>query len=83
MQIKADVTGRPVRRVLAPEATALGAALLAGVAAGVFRDLDDAVGRAVELAPEPFVPDEQRQSLYAESYARYRSLYRGVEGALT
>ena len=83
MQIKADVTGRPVRRVLAPEATALGAAMLAGVAAGVFRDLDDAVSRAVELAPEPFVPDEQRQSLYAESYARYRSLYRGVERALT
>ena len=58
--------------VLAPEATALGAAMLAAVAAGIFRDLDDAVGRTVELAPEPFVPDRQRQSLYAESYARYR-----------
>jgi xylulokinase len=82
MQVKADVTGRPVRRVLAPEATALGAAMLAGVAAGIFGDLEDAVTRAVELAPEPFIPDESRQLLYADSYARYRALYRGVEGAL-
>jgi xylulokinase len=37
MQIKADVTGRPVHRVLVKEATALGAALLAGVATGTLR----------------------------------------------
>jgi xylulokinase len=83
MQIKADVTRRPVRRVLVNEATALGAALLAAVAAGTFRSLQDAVNRAVALAPEPFVPDVRRQSIYAEAYARYRALYRGVEGALT
>ncbi|MFZ1062934.1 MAG: FGGY family carbohydrate kinase [Acidimicrobiales bacterium] len=82
-QIKADVTARPVRRVLAPEATALGAAMLAGIAAGIFADLDDAVQRAVQLAPEPFVPDERRRDLYDEAYARYRALYDGVEGALT
>lgn len=83
MQIKADVTGRPVRRVLVPEATALGAALLAGVAAGIFSDLADAVARAVNIAEVPFLPDPGRQALYAESYARYRALYHGVEGALT
>ena len=83
MQIKADVTGRPVRRVLAAEATALGAALLAGIAAGIFANLDEAVGRAVVLAPDPFVPDEARQALYADAYTRYRALYRGVEEALT
>jgi xylulokinase len=83
MQIKADVTGRPVRRVLVPEATALGAALLAGVATGIFPDITDAVTRTVRVADQPFLPDPERRSLYDDAYANYRRLYDGVEGALT
>ncbi|HEV7958127.1 MAG TPA: FGGY family carbohydrate kinase [Acidimicrobiales bacterium] len=82
MQIKADVTGRPVRRVLVKEASALGAAMLAGVGAGTFSDLDDAVARTVTLADEPFEANPQRSALYDESYAHYRSLYDAVEGEL-
>ncbi len=82
LQIKADVTGRPVRRVLVPEATAHGAALLAGVAAGTFSGLDDAVQRTVQVADQPFVADPARASLYDEAYVRYRALFDGVEGAL-
>ena len=37
LQIKADVTGRPVQPVLSAEPTAAGAAILAGVAAGHVR----------------------------------------------
>jgi xylulokinase len=83
MQIKADVTARPVRRVLVPEATALGAALLAGVSTGTFTDLDDAVARTVTLADEPFVADPGSQAIYADTYERYRALFDGIEGALT
>jgi xylulokinase len=83
MQIKADVTGRPVYRVLVDEATALGAALLAGVSAGTFKDLDDAVARTVTLADEPFEANPRRAALYDEAYAGYRSLYDAVEGGLT
>jgi xylulokinase len=43
MQIKADVYGRPVTVVDEPEASALGAALLGGVAAGLWPDLDAAL----------------------------------------
>jgi xylulokinase len=82
MQIKADVTGRPVHRVLVKEATATGAALLAGVAAGTFTDLSDAVTRTVTLADEPYHPDPQRVSLYDNAYGQYRALFDGVEGAL-
>jgi xylulokinase len=83
MQIKADVTGRPVRRVLVKEATALGAALLASVAAGIYSDLHDAVNRTVAVAEEPFVPNVTKRSLYDEAYGRYRDLYDAVEEALT
>ena len=82
MQIKADVTGRPVRRVLVQEATALGAAMLAGVSAGTFKDLDDAVAHTVTLADESFEANPQRAALYDETYARYRALYDAIEGEL-
>jgi xylulokinase len=43
MQIKADVYGRPVSVVDEPEASALGAALLGGIAAGLWPHLDAAL----------------------------------------
>jgi xylulokinase len=82
LQIKADVLGRPVRPVLAAEATALGAAILAGAAAGTFTDLDDAVARAVQLAPTTVDPDPALRERYDEAYARYQGLFDAVEGAL-
>ena len=82
MQIKADVTNRPVRGVLARQATALGAAMLAGVSAGSFDNLGDAVQRTVELAPEPYEACRETVAVYDDAYARYRSLFDGVEGAL-
>jgi xylulokinase len=83
MQIKADVTGRTVHRVLVKEATALGAALLAGVSAGTFQNLNDAVQRSVTLADEPFVPLPKNADVYDQAYARYRALYDALEGGFT
>jgi xylulokinase len=80
LTIKADVLGRPVRPVLAEEATAGGAALLAGTAAGTFLDLNDAVARAVELAPTTVDPDPALRDRYDEAYARYRALFDAIEG---
>jgi xylulokinase len=82
LQIKADVLNRPVRAVMAEEPTALGAAMLAGVAGGAFADLDDAVARGVAIAPEPVLPDPDRAAVYAQGYAAYRRLYDGIEGSL-
>lgn len=82
LQIKADVTGRPMRALLGEEATATGAAMLAGIAAGHFRDMAEAAARCVRLAPEPVVPRTELAETYAEAYAAYRRLFDGVEGAL-
>jgi xylulokinase len=82
LQIKADVTGRTVQPVLSAEPTAVGAAILAGVAAGSFADVADAVARTVRLAPRSYQPDPRAQEIYAERYAQYLALYDGAEGAL-
>ena len=54
--IKADVLGRPMRRVLTEEATAVGAAMVAGVGTGVFADFS-AASVAVHLDPDVIEPD--------------------------
>jgi xylulokinase len=81
LQIKADVTGRPVRSVQGEFATSSGAAMLAGVAAGSFADLDEAAAHSVRLADEPIVPQPNTAEAYADAYGAYRRLFDGVEGA--
>jgi hypothetical protein len=36
----------------------------------------------VRVADEPVLPRPETRELYADGYARYRSLFDGVEGAL-
>ena len=79
LQMKADVTGRRVRVLDTDEATALGAAMLAGVGAGTFRDLDEAVGTLTTLDPAAFDPDPTTSTAYADAYGRYRDLFDAVE----
>jgi len=64
MEIKAAVYGRPITVVDEPEATALGAALLAGVGAGLWPDLDAAVAALDQhqhvVEPEPALIQQYR-----------------------
>jgi xylulokinase len=78
LRIKASVYGRPIVAAEMPEATALGAALLGGLAAEVFPDLASALAglatrdRVVE--PEP---------AWVERYdLHHREVYRPAYGAL-
>lgn len=79
--IKANVLGRPVRRVLSEEATAVGAAMVAGVGAGFFTDFA-AASVAVKLDPGAIEPDPACQRQYADAYGRYLAVFDAVESAL-
>jgi xylulokinase len=71
-QIKADVTGIPV--VCVPgDSTAAGAAMLAGLGAGLYRDVAQAVKAAYRPGPVA-EPDPRQRGLYDEMYARYLAL---------
>ncbi|HEX9122075.1 MAG TPA: FGGY family carbohydrate kinase [Actinomycetota bacterium] len=74
-QIKADVTGLPVRVPTSVETTAAGAAILAAVASGVFGSVADAVAALVSYEPEECLPDPDRHAAYEQAYRRYRDLY--------
>lgn len=73
-QLQADIYGLPIRRTVAEEGPAYGAALLAGVAAGVYRDVDDACAR-IALRDETVAPEPARAKVYDDYYAAYRALY--------
>jgi xylulokinase len=73
----ADVLGRPLRLLpdaVASLASARGAALLAGVASGVYRTAEDV------LAPDPDRVVRPCDRSYEAAYARYRELYPRLHG---
>jgi glycerol kinase len=66
MQMQADILGRPVVRPAVTETTALGAAALAGLAAGVWPSLPELEARwRVDRRFEPAMPEAEREAAYA------------------
>jgi len=77
-QIKADVTGKRFEVPGSDAATALGAALLAGVGIGLYPDFETAartiqVGRVHEPHPDP---------AYEKGYHTYRALYENLKNLM-
>jgi xylulokinase len=78
LRIVASVLGLPLETTESEEGSAFGAALLAGIHAGVFTDADDAVARCVR--PQRRIEPEWN---YDDGYRRFRRLYptlRPLEG---
>jgi len=78
LQMKADVTGRVVRVLTTDEATALGAAELAAVGGGLFRDLDEAVEALTHLEPQAYEPNPATRDAYETAYRRYRDTFAAI-----
>jgi xylulokinase len=78
MQNKADVSGRLVVTPEIDEATALGAAMLAGVGVGVYGNLIEA-SRQVYKPGRLFEPNLKLASLYADLFEIYREIYPALE----
>lgn len=81
LQICADILGRPFTRVRQTEAAGLGAALLAGVGAGVYRSFEEAVAAAVRCE-RVFEPRTEMVRRYVPQYERYRRLWPLLRGYL-
>ena len=74
LRICASVLGVPIERTVVDEGSAFGAALLGGVAGGVFADVHEAVAACVRTTGV-VEPDADWQARYAELHGRYRELY--------
>jgi xylulokinase len=74
MQNKADVVGLPIDVPDIEEATTLGAAILAGIGSGLYRNEQDAFER-VYRPGKTYRPDPQLSARYAAGYRIYKQLY--------
>lgn len=73
-QIKADICQIPLETVNSPEAASLGAAILAGKAAGIFKDINEAVDRMVQVKART-TPLSENAKVYEEGYEMYKKAF--------
>ena len=78
-EIQAAVYGHTADVLVAEEGGAFGAALLAGVGAGVWPDLEAACGAAIEVAQQ-IEPDAKTVERYSVGYQAYRKVYPALKG---
>ncbi len=78
IQILSDMTGLPVHTLNISDNAAIGAALLAGVGTGLFKDLNEAC--QISVKSQTLVePDPLKHEQYKLVYAKYLQLYQSLE----
>ncbi len=73
-QILSDVTGLPVKVPKVKEATALGAAILAGYGIGMYQDISETAKELVSIE-RLFMPDMGNHRIYNEIFQEWREFY--------
>jgi xylulokinase len=77
-QIKADVTGIEVHIPENTETALLGAAIIAGVGIGIYKDYEEAVKRTVKIE-KVYKPVDANRDLYEKAYSKYNETYSSLE----
>ena len=73
-QILADVLGKPVSVPVVKEATALGAAIMAGYGVGIYTDISEASRRLARMEKR-YEPNSENHKTYMEMYKVWREVY--------
>lgn len=77
-QMFADVLQLPMEVPVATELGTLGAAMCAGIGAGLFRDTEEAVARMVKVARR-VEPNPGNRAIYDEKYRRWRQAIEALD----
>jgi len=80
VQIFADALQLPIDVIEDKELGAQGAAMAAGIAAGIYKDYQDAMRRTVKIT-KTIQPRPEYADIYKEKYAAYRAVIDGLNGA--
>lgn len=82
MQIMSDVLGKPIKVCRTDQACALGAAMFAATAAGVYPCVQDAQKAMSSGFAMEYIPDPEKTAIYGRQYERYLKLGRFTESEL-
>jgi xylulokinase len=77
LKLRAEASGKVIEQLETDEAPALGVALLAGVAVGVFHDLEDGIKKTVRIK-KTVTPDRKMVEKYSEPQLMYERLYKSL-----
>ncbi|MFB3920647.1 MAG: xylulokinase [Terriglobia bacterium] len=73
-QIQADIYGKQLVTLRTSEGSAFGAALLAGVGAGIYENVEESARAAIQIR-ESMAPQAANVQIYNRQYQIYRELY--------
>jgi L-ribulokinase len=82
MQTLSDVLGMPIKVAKTEQACAVGAAMFAAVAAGIYPDVkaaQDAMGQGFLTE---YLPDAENHRIYMELYGKYRAIGKFTESEI-
>jgi L-ribulokinase len=79
MQVMADVIGMPIRIHRSEQTCALGAAMFAATAGGIYPSVEAAMNEMGQGFDAEYRPDKNRAKLYKDRYSRYLALGNAVE----
>ena len=79
-QIFADALQIPVETTAGKELGCLGAAMAAGIAAGIYPDYPSAISRTVQIT-QTICPRSEYRAVYEDKYEAYRAIIQGLDGA--
>ncbi len=82
MQTLADVLNMPIKVAVSEQAPALGAAMYAAVAAGIYPTMQEAVSAMGNGFEKTYNPQPEKVSLYKNLYSKYELLGEFVESKI-
>jgi xylulokinase len=82
LQLQADIYNQSIYQTTTVEASAAGAAILAGVGVGIFTDVISACHNMVRIRNEITQPDPDMVAIYQKAYASFIKLYPAITNTL-
>lgn len=78
VQIKADIFQKKIATLESEETPSLGAAVIAAVASGYYKDFDEAIQNMIHVK-EIYYPDTRMRNEYGLRASEYRDIYEGLK----
>lgn len=82
MQMMADVMNMPIRIHKSKQTCAIGAAMFAATAAGIFPNVEEAMSVMGQGFDKEYQPDKERVAIYNKRYTKYNRLANCIENNL-
>jgi L-ribulokinase len=79
MQVMADVMNMPIRIHRSEQTCALGAAMFAATASGIFSSVEEAMNAMGQGFDAEYYPNNERSAIYQKRYVKYKLLGKFIE----